>query len=234
MNWNSSISIAALGGILPALFWLWYWLHEDNLHPEPRRRVLACFLAGMLAVPLVFPFQKVVHDYFNNDSTIVFFLWAVIEEVFKFGAAFVFAISQKDNDEPIDVVLYMITAALGFSALENTFFLLSSLQTSTFDVTFITGNLRFIGATLLHTVASASVGIFIAFSYFKRTIERRILTIIGLIVAIVLHTLFNLSIINTDGTKTVIAFYSVWIGIIVVLLMFEKVKKITNPFLNSF
>ena len=234
MDWTSYLSIAALGGILPALFWLWFWLHEDNLHPEPRKRILLCFLSGMLVVPLVFPFQKIVNDNFGSNDTITFFLWAVIEEVFKFGAAYLFAISQRDNDEPVDVIIYMITTALGFSAMENTFFFISSLQAGDFGIALITGNLRFIGATLLHTVASGTVGIFMALSYYMPRLSRNFFTYSGLILAIILHTLFNLSIINQNGSSTVIAFYGVWIGTVVILLAFEKIKHLIPPFTNSF
>ncbi len=229
MDILNNLSIAALGGILPSLFWLWFWLHEDNLHPEPRKRVLYCFLAGMVAVPLVLPFQKIVYDNLGGDSNITFFLWAGIEELFKFGAAYIVAISRKDTDEPLDIVIYMITAALGFSALENVFFLFSSLGSGIILTTAITGNLRFIGANLLHVVASATVGIFMAIEYY-RPILSRYAGVMGILFAIGLHTFFNLSIIGGGG-EAVIAFYSVWLGVIVILLGIEKVKHITNPLL---
>ena len=224
------IPLAFLGGVLPALFWLWFWLHEDNLHPEPRRRLMLCFLAGMVVVPLVFPFEKVILDYFGSTSNLTFFFWAVVEEVFKFGAAYFAALSLRDNDEPIDSIIYMITAALGFSALENTFFLISSLNGDTLGSALVTGNLRFIGATLLHTASSATVGIFMALQYYKPRLILRFSTIIGLALAVILHTLFNLSIINSNGRETIATFYVVWISIIVMILMFEKVKHIRKPF----
>jgi protease PrsW len=229
MNWIHYISIAALGGILPALFWLWFWLHEDNLHPEPRRRVIICFLGGMLAVPLVFPFQKIIHDIFGNDSTATIVAWAALEEIFKFLIAYFFALKLKVNDEPVDALIYLITVAIGFAALENCFFLLSSLQGETLLSVFITGNLRFIGATLLHTTSSAIIGIVIGFTFYKHGFMKRTYVFLGLCGAILLHTLFNLSIIKAEGDTTVIAFYGVWFSVIALLLMFEKIKHISNP-----
>ena len=42
--------IAIVGGILPALIWLFFWLMEDRCEPEPKRYIFLCFLGGMLAV----------------------------------------------------------------------------------------------------------------------------------------------------------------------------------------
>jgi RsiW-degrading membrane proteinase PrsW (M82 family) len=44
-----------LGGLLPALLWLWFFLKEDSKRPEPKWLILAAFLAGMLAVILALP-----------------------------------------------------------------------------------------------------------------------------------------------------------------------------------
>ena len=69
---NYVILYAALGGILPALFWLWFWTREDKVHPEPRMRVMLAFMGGMVAVIAVYPLEKIMADYFGgiNSSTI--------------------------------------------------------------------------------------------------------------------------------------------------------------------
>ena len=48
--------------------------------------------------------------------------------------------------------------------------------------------MRFIGATLLHVVASATIGIFISFAFYKNRFSKFFMTIIGLIVAVTLHS----------------------------------------------
>ena len=53
-----TILFALLGGVLPALLWLWFWLKEDKKRPEPRGLILLAFIAGMLTVPVVLPFEK--------------------------------------------------------------------------------------------------------------------------------------------------------------------------------
>ena len=49
---------AFLGGLLPALLWLYFLLREDSRCPEPKLMILVAFLAGMIAVPLVLPIEQ--------------------------------------------------------------------------------------------------------------------------------------------------------------------------------
>ena len=74
----------------------------------------------------------------------------------------------KFLDELIDCVIYMITAALGFFGLENALFPISTIQKSGSAEGLATQNLRFIGASLLHVIGSASIGIAMALSFFYR------------------------------------------------------------------
>src|SRR3989338_6765603 len=69
------IAIAALGGILPALLWLVFWLLEDRCDPEPKRYIFYCFLAGMVAVPLVLPVEQQLSHFFSFSP--LFFFWPV-------------------------------------------------------------------------------------------------------------------------------------------------------------
>ena len=234
-----SILIAALGGIGPALIWLFFWLREDE-HPEPRKIILVTFLFGMVAVPLVLPFQYFVLKYLGGSeelSTVmassallaflIVFLWASVEEILKYIASHLLFLQRKEIDEPMDWIIYMISTALGFSAAENALFLISPLLEG--DVTRIlaTGDLRFIGATLLHVMCSAVIGVFLAFSFYKSKHFKTIYRTLGILTAIFLHTAFNLFIINNEhSTMTVFSF--VWIAIIILILILEKIKRL-NP-----
>ena len=216
--------VAPFLGIIPALFWLWFWLKEDP-HHEPWRRLTICFLLGMSVVFITLPLQKMIQSFISNTS-ILFFIWASIEEILKFMAAWIGGIHSKSDDEPIDPLIYLITTALGFVSLENTLFLLDPLVSGHINEVFITGNMRFIGASLLHIASSASIGIFIAFSFYKPFKKRILYTIMGLILAIFLHTYFNLFIIHLSGNNLFFVFASVWFCIILLMLIFEKIKHI--------
>ncbi len=222
----TQIFYAILSGLLPALLWLWFWLREDNLHPEPRERVMKTFIAGICVVLFVLPVQMFFSSTIDHESS-KYLIWAFTEEFFKFLAAWIVAISTDVMDEPIDAVIYMITVALGFAAIENTLFVLKPIFEGDLIRSIVTTNLRFIGATLLHVVSSASVGLCIAMAFYHSRETRRIALISGLILATALHTAFNLFIIKTSTDETLRIFSAVWIAVVILLFLFEKVKTIT-------
>lgn len=222
---TSALTYAVIGGILPALFWLWFWTREDKLHPEPLRHLLLVFLGGMAVVPLMYPLQKLTILEFGLSPT-TFFLWATFEELAKYIVVALLVLYTIDYDEPVDAIIYMITAALGFAALENTLFILTPLLEGDVWKGVITGNMRFMGASMLHVVCSAILGYAIASQFYSNKIWKMLWRVLGLSLAIGLHTLFNLFIIgDANGSKTFLAFSVIWMIAIVVLLLFEKIKK---------
>ena len=221
-----TIFFAILGGTLPALFWLWFWLREDTIHPEPRGLIVLVFVAGMFAAPLaVFP-QSIALQYFGSGTVVTLAIWALIEELLKYGAAALMAFGKKNLPSPIDAMMYLITAALGFSATENILFLLNPIRQGDILSSIITENIRFVGASLLHVMASALIGAFIALAYYKSRMRKVLYLISGFILAIALHTVFNFFIIQGEGMRIFSVFSALWIAVILLLLIFEKVKRI--------
>ena len=129
------------------------------------------------------------------------------------------------TDEPIDWPIYMITAALGFAALENALFLREPISNGATVVSLLTGQLRFLGSTLLHSVASGILGIGLGLSVGMRGFKRKWYILMGLIFAIALHSVFNFFIIRNDGNDFLKVFAFLWVVTIIVMLLFEKVKR---------
>jgi protease PrsW len=221
---SMQFAVAFLAGLIPALFWLWFWLREDKARPEPKALIATAFAAGMLVVALVLPLQQYAMERFVGDNLI--FVWVIIEEVLKYSAALIVVLWNRAVDEPIDCIVYMITIALGFSALENALFIYNPLVAGDYVTSVLTGNFRFLGATLLHVLASGTVGIAMALVYYKRSMVKILIATLGLFVAIVLHALFNFFIMDANGEAVLGVFMFVWMGIIVLFLIFEKVKLI--------
>lgn len=220
--------IAFLCGLIPALFWLWFWLREDSEHPEPYLLIAITFIAGMAVVPLALPLQKYAIGLYHGDNLI--YVWVIIEEVLKYGIALSIILWNRAVDEPIDMIIYMITIALGFACLENTLFLLNPLATGDYLNSALTGSFRFLGATLLHVLASGTVGIMMAFSFHKGSFARMASGLLGLCLAIVLHALFNFFIMDASGETILGVFLFVWFGIIVLFLLFEKIKQVERSY----
>ena len=217
-------SIAIAGGILPALFWLWFWLREDSKRPEPKQLIFRTFIAGMAVVPLALPLQKLALDSFSGETLVT--VWVTIEESLKYAIALVVILWHKAVDEPIDYIVYMITIALGFAALENALFIWNPLVSGDLSGSIITGNFRFLGATLLHVLASGTIGVMLAFAFYKRDSVKLLAGTFGLFIAIVLHTLFNLFIMDANGETILSIFLVVWILVILLFFVLEKVKRI--------
>jgi len=219
---------ALLGGVLPALFWLWFWLREDKVHPEPKKIIFEAFMFGIIAVPFAILFEKITFEFIGGLSLLLFFLWAIIEEVLKYGAAFFAGICTEYFDEPIDVVMYMISAALGFSAGENALFIFSTFQGGTLADGLTLLQLRFIGASLLHVASSALIGFSIGFSVKKTAWKRWVYLLAGLSLAFALHTSFNYFIMVSEGKFLLNIFALLWAVIVLIIVLFEKIKR--SPF----
>ncbi|MBA3733404.1 PrsW family intramembrane metalloprotease [Patescibacteria group bacterium] len=224
---NYPFILAFILGLIPALLWMWFWLKED-IHPEPAKILTLSFIGGMLAVVFVLPFQKIVYFYFQDQETISFILWAATEELAKFGFVYFIALRNKAVDEPVDDIIYLIVSALGFVTLENTLFLIQPIHLGQVVDTIVHSNLRFMGASLLHVMSSATIGIMLGLSFYKSRGEKILYTVIGIILAIALHSAFNLFIIREVSGNIFFIFGAVWVGIIVLLLLFEKVKHVSN------
>ena len=220
-----TIFYALLAGILPAILWLWFWQREDSAKPEPRGLIFLLFLSGMVSVLLVIPIQKFAADNIAS-STLLLSSWASIEELVKFIAFFVIAAGSRFTDEPVDYAVDMITVALGFAALENALFLIDPIQHSSFISGLLTGNLRFIGTTVLHIASSAFLGLFMGLAFFGGAFKRFFYLILGLLTAITLHTLFNFFIISYKNQSIFVVFGFLWVAVVIVMLLFEKVKNL--------
>jgi len=214
-------------GLLPGLAWLAFYLQEDLRHPEPKKLIFITFLSGAVITVFVLQVQILIHKWltglgYTSYGFFPFLFLAAAEELFKFLAVYLVVSRRREFDEPVDAMIYMIVAALGFATVEN---IASVLQTAGGGL----GNpgplettvLRFVGATLLHTLASGIVGY-----YWGKAMALQIkpagLVARGLLIAIVLHAIFNFLIINSEPVALPLIF--LLFVALVVLADFEKLK----------
>jgi len=210
------------------LAWLVFYLQEDLRHPEPKRLIFLTFLIGALITVFVLQGQILINDWllgrgFASYSFVAFLFLAGIEEFFKFLAVYLAVGRRKEFDEPVDAMIYMIVAALGFATVEN---IASIVQSNSLSLSspgpLETIILRFVGATLLHALASGLVGY-----YWGKAIARRSgyagLILSGLAIATLLHAIFNYLIIKSEP----VALPLVFLMFIALFIFngFEKLKK---------
>ncbi len=246
-----SIVYAFLAALLPSMVWLYFWTREDIKNPEPKIMIAIAFIGGIVAVFISLFLEKMV---FNIDPKVIFsnaflnpildllkFIAShknieldkaaliiisapVIEELSKFIFAYTLVLRSKADDEPIDPMIYMIITALGFSAIENMLFLIDPIVKNNLIFGIQTGNMRFIGATLLHTISSATIGIVMGLDFFDKKLHKILMAILAIILAIVIHSVFNYFMLG-NIRSTFIALEFIWVAVIIVLLAFEKIKK---------
>jgi len=172
--------------LVPGAIWLFFFLREDA-HPEPRSLIIYTFGMGMLAsIPIIilqFAGEWLAMRVTSQIMVSILAL-ALIEEVFKWVAVYIAVGKHPEFDEPVDAMIYMITAALGLATIENFFVLTHTVSSSglsglsgVIDVT----ALRFVGATLLHAVSSGFVGYFWASGKLAK----------GIVIGTVIHGVFN-------------------------------------------
>lgn len=224
---------AILSGAVPAIFWLWFWLkEEDSDEREPIGLIIVSFLIGGLLVFFAIWLEKYSLN-FIKDNKVQIVIWAIIEELLKFFGVMVIIWGNRNVNQPIDYPMYFIATALGFAALENVLYLMNPFSVSGTTVGMLTGNLRFLGSTLLHAISSAMIGSAIGLSFhFKRF--RIIYLFVGLICAFTLHSIFNFFIMKGSGENFLSVFGFLWVVTIINILIFEKLKRIGKevPVLN--
>lgn len=230
MTLSSPFSLAFIAGALPPLIWLWFWLHEDR-HPEPKRLVALAFVAGLVAIPVALLFEWILKDLLQSSlgpaaqfGLTMIVAAAAIEEISKWALVRAFLFKKKEYDEPVDAMIYLISGALGFAAGENILYLSTEFQKS-FREGFMTGNLRFIGSTLLHAIASGLVGYMIARSFTSPRFKKHVAAAGGLFLASALHALFNISIIISRGKNIELSLLLLAGTGLFLLWGFENIKK---------
>ncbi|MEX2052357.1 MAG: PrsW family glutamic-type intramembrane protease [Candidatus Paceibacterota bacterium] len=219
------LGLAFLGGIIPSLLWLWFWLKEDKKSPEPAGLLSIIFALGAISVFFVLPVQRFIQAHVAGDNWELIAM-AAAEELIKYIAVAVVIYQNYYANDPIDWPIYLITAALGFAALENTLYLIKPLTLGETTVGLLTGHLRYLGSTLLHTVASGVVGISIGFALHMSNLGKTLHLFFGLTLAVALHSAFNFFIIRNDGSDFLKVFAFLWVATIIVMLVFEKLRRL--------
>lgn len=224
-----TLGLAFLGGIIPSLIWLWFWLKEEDRNTEPKGVLTIIFILGMIAVILVLQIEKFIQSQISSHE-LQLISWAAAEEIMKYLAVIVIISKTNFIKKPIDWPIYMITSAVGFAAMENTFFLIKPISLGETTVSLITGQLRFLGSTLLHTISSGVIGISIGLAFFMSENKKKIHVFVGIFLAILLHSVFNFFIIKNDGNDFLKVFAFLWVATIIVMLLFEKLRRMSGEY----
>lgn len=177
-------------GFAPALFWLWYFYIKDRYAPEPRAWILRIFLLGMLSTIPIALVEGLLGALFPSDFVLAVIVAPVVEEIGKFLVVYWFVFRRPVFDEPIDGIVYAVTAALGFAALEN-FVYLFAAYSETLALPLELSLLRALLSVPGHALMSSMWGYALGQSLVTPHLLATRLIYHGLLLAIILHAAFN-------------------------------------------
>src|SRR3989344_3909721 len=229
MNLALSLALA----FLPGFIWLIFYLSEDS-HAEPKTLVFLTFICGAASAFVALLIQHSLNQAGLTGSpsalgdteqlTFKFILsltvFSLVEELCKFGAAYLVIRKSKEFSQPIDAMVYLVIASLGFATVENFGVTMPGrLESQGLHILIETLALRFIGATLLHTLSSGLLGYYWAMSirHFKTIMP----LMFGIVAATLLHAEFNYLIIRHEN-----AFYSLAFVILAGFLTFIDFERL--------
>lgn len=177
---------------LPGLIWVWFFYRQDQHDKEPVRLVLLTFVAGMIAIIPAALLEAPFRGYLTEPTNVLvrflvaLFIVGLGEEAFKLLAVIVTAFRNRAFNEPVDGIIYAVSASLGFAALENLFY--------TVTYGFEVAPVRAIVTTLAHASFGGVAGVFLGLARRSWYVDWG-LVLRGLGIAALLHGIYDFLII---------------------------------------
>ncbi len=202
--------IIVVVSVLPGFGWLWYFYKADKYEPEPKKLVLRTFLLGVfVAIAMGTSFEGLAFPWGPAKYSAV--VWApIIEESAKFLIVFWTVFANKNFNEPFDGIVYAASAALGFAACENAFYVFSSWHGGSPVLGVYTLLARSVFSVPGHALFSAFFGAALGYAKGRKGLKPVLVVILGLLLSMVAHGLFNwLTIENFYGGLVFIVFMAV-------------------------
>ena len=211
-----------LATILPSILIILFFVYSDKFK-EPKGEILKVFFYGILiTIPAYFLNTYLDAFWYNNfrvsEGLISSFLTAApVEEGLKLSILYFFVYKMKDFNEPIDGIVYGVTASLGFATLENFYYvylLADYFETSSMSLAI----LRSFSAVPAHAV----FGVFMGYFFMKYAfIKKRDNLLFAFVVPFVLHGCYNLF----ASSNFIVSLGLVIVSWIIALILFSRLKK---------
>lgn len=181
----------SLAAFLPGLAWLVYFYRCDRYDPEPVKLVARTFLVGMLVA------MALGTVYTGLDYPWGPYMWAavifapLVEEPAKFLAVRWTVYGNRQFNEPVDGIVYGVSAALGFAAVENVGYVAGGW----FGASPVSGLFTLISRTVMsvpgHALFSSWWGAALGYSKGRKPGAQILMVSLGLLASIVFHGAFN-------------------------------------------
>lgn len=187
--WSGPVDLLLLLilSFVPGILWVWFFNRQDSSEREPVSLLARAFVLGMLSIVpaalVELPFRELLLHPPNTLARLILMILFVgfVEEFAKFAAFYLAVYRSEHFNEPVDGVIYAVTAGLGFAAVENMLYALS------FGIE--VAPVRAVVTSLAHASFSGLVGYYVA--QVKLQGESWTFGLYGLVIATVLHGFYN-------------------------------------------
>ena len=178
--------------ILPSLAIVALFVISDRFR-EPTKEIIKVFIYGILITIPAFYFNTYLADYYDRYTNFSealkgsFLSAGPVEEGLKLMVLYFFVYKMKDFNEPIDGIVYGVTASLGFATLENLYYVY--LLDDYFKVTSMElAVVRSFSAVPAHAAFGIVMGyFFMRYAYIKKQEN----LILAFLVPAFIHSIYN-------------------------------------------
>ena len=211
-----------LATILPSILIILFFVNSDKFK-EPKSQIIKIFIFGILITIPAYILNTFLGDFWYNNTAVSeslissFLTAAPVEEGLKLSILYYFVYKMKDFNEPLDGIVYGVTASLGFATLENIYYVY--LLADYFETTSMA---LAIARSFSAVPAHAVFGIFMGYFFMKYAfIKKGDNLFFAFVIPFVLHGCYNLFISSNFYAAMLLIIIS-WI---VALRMFSRLKK---------
>jgi protease PrsW len=210
--------------LVPALLWLGYFYLQDRHEPEPKHYVAGVFLLGAF---VAFPVAQFLTDFVGvapwegqrlNAHTVFLAIipLGLTQELSKYLVVRYSVYLSDEFDEPMDGIIYMTAAGIGFACAEN----LHAVAAVGGHIFFATFAANAVVSTLAHGSIAGVLGYALGIARFSPPARRAPVILVGMVVAAVLNGVFGLLqvLVRVNGLSVQpwrgVAFAAVFAGLV--------------------
>jgi len=154
----------------------------------------------------------------------------LIEEIAK-GVFLLFVTAPlKDFDNMTDGVVYGAAIGLGFGMTEN---FLYFLNVGTMQEWIVLVPVRSILSAVMHACSTAAFGAFIGYSKFQSKNKKYFVVPAGLLVAMLIHFIWNFSVTYGSGRLTLVGVVFIFVAVIIMFALFESSLSVESKLIKK-
>lgn len=228
------IVFSAVAAIVPMLVYMLFIWRFDRYDREPLKLVVINYLWGALGAIILALIGSIIlttllslhikdPDYISIAGAIL--IAPVVEEITK-GSFLLITVTNKKFDNITDGIVYGGAIGLGFGMTENFFYFVTYGQNLSDLLILII--IRSLFSGVMHCVSTATFGVFLGMAKFKSSNKNLLYAITGLLIAMLIHSIWNSAVSFKSTTYLGFLFMigSIMIFIFAYSVSIKKEKKI--------